>query len=84
MQDFGEEISFKKDGIIVGRAQEVLEKGRDLIKEIEVTGMFETLEKGKFAGIKRPIDGGKGLSGVFVKDTSYFNPFIELMTGGEK
>jgi len=84
MHDFGNEITFKNDGIIVNRAKEVLTKGRDLIKEIETTGMFETLEKGKFAGIKRPIDGGKGLAGVFAKDKEYFNPFIPLMTGGEK
>jgi beta-lysine 5,6-aminomutase alpha subunit len=84
MKDFGSEITFKKDGIIVNRAKEVLEKGRDLIKEIETTGMFDTLQKGKFAGIKRPIDGGKGLNGVFVKDTTYFNPFMELMIGGDK
>ncbi|OQY42709.1 MAG: D-lysine 5,6-aminomutase subunit alpha, partial [Fusobacteriia bacterium 4572_74] len=84
MKDFGSEITFKKDGIIVNRAKEVLEKGRDLIKEIETTGMFDTLQKGKFAGIKRPIDGGKGLNGVFVKDTTYFNPFMELMSGGDK
>jgi beta-lysine 5,6-aminomutase alpha subunit len=84
MHDFGNEITFKNDGIIVNRAKEVLTKGRDLIKEIETTGMFETLEKGKFAGIKRPIDGGKGLAGVFAKDKEYFNPFIPLMTGGAK
>ena len=38
-----------------------------------------TLEKGTFADIKRPFNGGKGLDGVVVKDSVYFNPFIPLM-----
>ncbi|KXZ40150.1 beta-lysine 5,6-aminomutase alpha subunit [Alkalithermobacter thermoalcaliphilus JW-YL-7 = DSM 7308] len=84
MQDLGEEIIFKEDGIIQQRANEVLNKAYDLLLEIEKEGLFKTLEKGKFAGVKRSIDGGKGLDGVFEKDTSYFNPFIELMLGGEK
>ena len=40
-----------------------------------------SLEKGIFADVKRPKDGGKGLAGVVVKDNVYFNPFIELMKG---
>ena len=43
------------------------------------TGLFATLEKGVFADIKRPRDGGKGLAGVVTKDDCYFNPFVELM-----
>ena len=38
-----------------------------------------TLEKGVFADIRRPLDGGKGLDGVTVKSDRYFNPFIEEM-----
>ncbi len=79
MQDFGNEIEFKKDGIIQTRAQEVLQKAADLLEQIERQGMFATLEKGTFADIKRPMDGGKGLEGVVMKDALYFNPFIELM-----
>ena len=79
MKDFGEEIEFKKDGIIQSRAQEVLQKAADLLEEIEQQGMFATLEQGIFADIKRPKDGGKGLDGVVVKTDNYFNPFIALM-----
>lgn len=82
MKDFGDEIEFKKDGIMCKRADEVLNKAYDLLYEIEKEGLFKTLEQGKFAGIKRPIDGGKGLDGVVMKDDNYFNPFIELMIGG--
>lgn len=83
MKDFGEEIEFKKGGIIQSRANEVLEKATTLLGEIEQQGMFATLEQGIFADIKRPKDGGKGLDGVVIKNTSYFNPFIELMKGGK-
>lgn len=84
MEDFGNDIEFKKDGIMVNRAKEVLEKAAELLKTIEGIGIFKTLEGGIFAGIKRPLDGGKGLAGVFEKDSSYFNPFIELMLGGNR
>ena len=55
------------------------ERARD---EIEKLGLFSTLEKGIFADVKRPRDGGKGLAGVVMKGSEYFNPFIELMKGG--
>ncbi|SHJ52225.1 lysine 5,6-aminomutase subunit alpha [Tepidibacter formicigenes] len=82
MNSLGEEIIFKKDGIIQNRANDVLNKAHELLKEIEKEGLFKTLEKGIFAGIKRPINGGKGLDGVVEKGKDYFNPFIELMLGG--
>ncbi|GAA0712400.1 D-lysine 5,6-aminomutase subunit alpha [Paraclostridium ghonii] len=83
MKDLGSEIEFKKDGIMCTRVNEVLHKAYDLIAEIEKEGLFKTLEQGKFAGIKRPVDGGKGLDGVVMKENVYFNPFVELMLGKE-
>ena len=44
-------------------------------------GLFTALEKGIFANIKRPKNGGKGLAGVTEKGENYFNPFVELMKG---
>lgn len=79
MKDFGSEIEFKKGGIIQARANEVLGKATELLAQIEREGMFATLEKGIFADIRRPKNGGKGLDGVVVRDASYFNPFIALM-----
>jgi beta-lysine 5,6-aminomutase alpha subunit len=79
MADLGNEIQFKEDGIIQKRAEEVLDKSVELLKEIEVNQLFTTLEKGIFAGIKRSPEGGKGLEGVVVKADGYFNPFIDLM-----
>lgn len=84
MADLGNEITFKEGGIMEKRADEVLNKAADLLQEIEGMGLFKTLEKGVFGGVKRPQDGGKGLDGVVEKDKNYINPFIELMLGGTK
>lgn len=84
MKNIGDEVEFKKDGIIVKRAQEVLGKAVDLLEEIQKDGLFTTLELGKFGDVKRPRNGGKGLDGVFIKDNEYQNPFIPLMFGGAK
>jgi beta-lysine 5,6-aminomutase alpha subunit len=79
LEDLGDEISFKPKGIIETRAKDVLTDAAKLLKEIEKKGLFKALTEGIFAGIKRPIDGGKGLDGVVAKERNYYNPFIELM-----
>jgi len=79
MKDFGEEIEFKKDGIIQTRANKVLEDAMNLLEEISNIGIFETIERGMFAGIKRSLDGGKGLAGVSSKHAQYVNPVIDRM-----
>ena len=79
MEDISSEIEYKKDGLMQNRANDVLKDANALLKEIEKNGLFLTLEKGIFGGVKRPVDGGKGLNGVVVKDDKYYNPFIELM-----
>lgn len=84
MADLGDEISFKDDGIIANRARQVLGDAEKMLEEIKREGLFKTLEQGKFAGVKRPINGGKGLDGVIAKHADYFNPFIELMQKGAK
>ncbi|NVM18672.1 MAG: lysine 5,6-aminomutase subunit alpha [Candidatus Lokiarchaeota archaeon] len=89
MKNLGDEIMFKKGGIIQQRASEVLNRALELLTKIEKEGLFRTIEKGIFAQIKRPIDGGKGLDGVIPKSKDYFNPFLEIMSkelniGGEK
>jgi beta-lysine 5,6-aminomutase alpha subunit len=37
--------------------------------------MFDSIEKGLFAEVKRPKDGGKGFEGLVRKGPGYFNPF---------
>lgn len=83
-RDIGEEVEFKQGGLIQSRAQDVLTEADKLLHAIEKEGLFSTIEQGRFGGVKRPRDGGKGLEGVCVKDDEYFNPFIPLMMGGAK
>lgn len=82
MKDLGSEIVFKDGGIMQKRADEVLTKATSLLGDIEKLGIFETLEKGIFADIKRPRDGGKGLDGVVQKAPGYRNPFMDAMMKG--
>ncbi|MBN2876403.1 MAG: lysine 5,6-aminomutase subunit alpha [Bacilli bacterium] len=79
MKDLGSEIEFKENGMIQKRAQNVLDESLKLLKEIHQNGMFESLAKGVFADTKRPIDGGKGLSGVFEKNKDYINVISKRM-----
>ncbi|MEG0392017.1 MAG: lysine 5,6-aminomutase subunit alpha [Anaerovoracaceae bacterium] len=83
-RDIGDEVLYKEDGIMQKRAQKVLHDADELLAQIEKDGLFTTIEQGKFGGVKRPRDGGKGLEGVCTKDDQYFNPFIPLMLGGAK
>ncbi len=83
-RDLGNEIEFKKDGIIVNRANKVVADAEQLLTQIEKDGLYPTIEAGKFGGVKRSRTGGKGLDGVSQKDEGYFNPFIELMLGGAR
>ncbi len=79
MKSLGSEICFKEGGIIEKRAETVLRNAYALLQEIEREGLFKSIQKGIFAGIKRPIDGGKGLNGVIEKSLNYYNPFMEAM-----
>ena len=82
MKNIGDEVEFKKDGIIQSRAKEVLNNAIALLENIEREGLFTALEKGIFGDVKRPKNGGKGLDGVAAKGANYYNPFIELMLKG--
>jgi beta-lysine 5,6-aminomutase alpha subunit len=78
-RDLGDEISFKKDGIIQKRADEVLAECETMLKDVAAEGLFSSIEKGVFAGVKRPREGGKGREGVFRKSENYKNPFMDRM-----
>ena len=79
MKSIGEEMEFKEGGIIRQRAAKVLDDATELVEKIEKEGLFTALEKGIFAAIKRPKDGGKGLAGVVEKGSNYFNPYIAIL-----
>ncbi len=84
MKNIGDEVEFKENGIIRKRAQHVLDEAHKLLSSIEKEGLFDALEKGIFADIKRSKTGGKGLAGVVAKADNYFNPFIKIMKGGKQ
>ncbi|MGM0495267.1 MAG: lysine 5,6-aminomutase subunit alpha [Bacillota bacterium] len=73
MKSLADEITYKKDGFIQKRANEVLENAHMLLKQIDKDGMFKTLANGVFAETKRAEDAGKGLDGVFKKSSDYIN-----------
>lgn len=77
MADFGQDIELRQGGIMEQRANQVLDLALDLLLSIYRDGLFHTIEEGRFAGIKRPFEGGKGLSGVVLKEEQYLNPFIQ-------
>ena len=83
MKSLGEDIEFKENGIMQRRAHEVLDSANELLDSIEKQTLFTALEHGVFADIKRPRDGGKGLDGVFVRGSEYFNPVLTRLEGDE-
>ncbi len=74
MADFYEEVEFKKDGLINRRANQVLERAVAFLEELCSAGLFESIESGRFADIKRTKDGGKGYRQVIKKAPDYYNP----------
>jgi len=57
----------------------VLDRATELLEEVERVGLMQAIEQGLFAGMKRPVDGGKGLDGVIPKGPDYLGPFPHLM-----
>ena len=78
-KDFGDEITYNPEGKIVKRAHEVLNSAKELLEQIKKDGMFKSLEKGVFAEISRHENGGKGLSGVYLKHSDYQNPILDII-----
>ncbi len=78
-RDLGNEIEFKKGGFIAKRAQKVLNETEDFLKDLQRTGLPRAIATGKFANICRPVDGGKGLDGVFEKGEDYTNPIMDQL-----
>ena len=79
LRGLGREIQFVDDGIVQNRAREVLKNAHSMLAEIADIGLLGALERGMFADIRRPPDGGKGADGVIKKAPDYFNPFETLL-----
>jgi beta-lysine 5,6-aminomutase alpha subunit len=72
---FGDEIEFKRDGIVERRAQTVLAEAHALLERVAARGLMESIEAKTFADVKRSPDGGRGFDGVFARGADYWNPF---------
>jgi len=75
-----EEVEFRPGGRVMTRAHEVLAQAADMLESVAVEGLFTAIEKGRFADVSRPFDGGRGLSGVSLKAADYWNPVEEVLT----
>ncbi|HEY4810839.1 MAG TPA: lysine 5,6-aminomutase subunit alpha [Solirubrobacteraceae bacterium] len=78
-KDLGDEIEFKRGGIIQTRAQEVLAGAHELLERIAQTGLFKAIEDATFGDVSRKLDEGRGIAGIIDTDETYFNPLVELM-----
>lgn len=78
-KDFAKEVTLDPDGFINKRANTVLDQATEFLQRVAEQGLFNAMRDGEFADIKRPEERGKGLEGVFQKDESYLNPFMEKM-----
>ena len=78
----GSEIEFKNDGIIAGRAVQVLDEALALLAEVKRESIWEAIAHGAFADIKRTRTGGKGYEGVVERDGDYLNPLLSALEAG--
>ena len=77
----GDEIEFKKDGIIAKRAVQVLGEAHDLLVEVDRDTIWEAIAHGAFADVKRTRTGGKGFAGVVARAKDYSNPILDILEG---
>jgi beta-lysine 5,6-aminomutase alpha subunit len=80
-RDLGEEIEFKRGGIVQTRAREVLAGAHELLQRIADVGLFSALGEGVFGDVRRQVDEGRGTEGIVETHDGYFNPASELMRG---
>lgn len=78
-RNLSDEIQFKKNGLIQKRAQQVLDETERFLLAIKKKGLMNAVAEGKFAGISRSPEGGKGLNGVFRKGLAYSNPILKRL-----
>jgi beta-lysine 5,6-aminomutase alpha subunit len=80
-RDLGDEIEFKRGGIVQTRAQEVLAGAHELLERIADIGLFAALGEGVFGDVPRQVDEGRGREGIVEVGEGYLNPASELMRG---
>jgi beta-lysine 5,6-aminomutase alpha subunit len=77
--DLGDEIEFKRGGIVQTHAQQVLAGAHELLERIAQIGLFKAIEDATFGDVSRGIDQGRGIDGIVEVEPDYFNPLVELM-----
>ncbi|WP_394830946.1 lysine 5,6-aminomutase subunit alpha [Pendulispora rubella] len=77
----GDEIEFKKDGIVASRARQVLNEAHELLTEVKRDSIWDAIGTGAFADVKRTRTGGKGYRGVAERSPDYFNPVLDVLEG---
>jgi beta-lysine 5,6-aminomutase alpha subunit len=78
-RDLGEEIEFKRGGIIQTRAQEVLAGAHEILERIADEGLFAAIAGATFGDVSRKADEGRGLEGIVKTSEDYLNPILTLM-----
>jgi len=79
----GDEIEFKKDGIVARRAVHVLDEALGLLEDVERDSIWDAIGRGAFADVKRERTGGRGYAGVVERSGDYVNPLLaELERAG--
>ena len=76
-RDLGQQFDWREDSMVARWANQILREAVELLQEIDRLGLFQALEAGLFADIKRSPEGGRGLEGVIRRNDRYFNPFYE-------
>ena len=72
--DLGEEIEFKRGGIIQTRAQDVLAGARRLLEQIAEIGLFKAIEDASFGDVSRKLDEGRGIEGIVEHGAGLLQP----------
>jgi beta-lysine 5,6-aminomutase alpha subunit len=73
----GDEIEFKRDGIVGRRAEQVLREALALLEEVKQETIWNAIARGAFADVKRTRTGGRGFVGVVARSEDYVNPLLE-------
>jgi beta-lysine 5,6-aminomutase alpha subunit len=80
-RDLGEEIEFRRGGIIQTRAQHVLRGAHELLEHIAAVGLFRAIGEATFGDVSRRVEEGRGRDGIVQTAEGYLNPCVELMGG---
>jgi len=78
-----EQFTVKPGSLIEQRANETLSKAVEQLEHVRSIGLFQALQNGEFADVKRDPEGGRGFDGVFTRAADYFNPFYDALRAGK-